>query len=180
MALDNAIIAQRYARALFELSHDQKSDTETLNELLELQTVLQDNPELAQIITANQISDDQKQAILKPLLADASPLVHNLIQMTYDYRRFDLLPMIIETYQRTVNHAIGHMTAEVKTVVELDAKQIERLKQVIAKRFDAKSVDLKQTIDPSLLGGVVITANNQIVDGSLATKLAAIRQSIVH
>lgn len=180
MALKNAIIAQRYATALFELSHDQNSDTETLAELQELTKVLQANPNLVKVINAKNINEASKREVLKTLTESASQLVTNLVNMSFDYQRFDLLPQIVQEYQILVYRSIGHMTAEVKTVVELDADQIDRLKQVIVKRFGAKTVDLEQTIDPSLLGGVIISANNQIVDGSLATKLAAIRQSIVH
>ncbi|QIL50203.1 F0F1 ATP synthase subunit delta [Weissella coleopterorum] len=180
MALNHAIIAQRYATALFELSHDQNSDTETLAELQELTKVLQSNPNLVKVINAKNINESTKKEVLKTLTESASQLVTNLINMTFDYQRFDLLPQIVQEYQILVHHSVGHMTAEVKTVVELDANQIDRLKQVIVKRFGAKTVELKQIIDPSLLGGVIISANNQIVDGSLATKLAAIRQSIVH
>ncbi|MDR3240862.1 MAG: F0F1 ATP synthase subunit delta [Lactobacillaceae bacterium] len=180
MAVDTAIIANRYATALFELSHDQNRDAEVLEELTQLKQVLQDNPDLVKVIVANNITETAKNEVLAILIKDASELVQNLVKMTYDYRRFDLMIKIINDYEALVDESVGQITAEVKTAVELDANQVARLQEVIAKRFGAKSVVLNQSVDATLIGGVIVQANNQIVDGSLATKLAAIRQSIVH
>ncbi|MCM0582580.1 F0F1 ATP synthase subunit delta [Weissella diestrammenae] len=180
MAVDIAIIAQRYATALFELTHDQNSDTETLEELKQLKQVALENPDLAKAIAADNIAETSKKELLRVLTRDATQLVKNLIHMLYDYRRFDLMIKIIDAYEALVNQSIGHMNADVKTAVALSDEQVTRLEQVIAKRFNANSVALQQTVDAALIGGVVVQANNQIVDGSLATKLAAIRQSIVH
>jgi len=180
MAVDTAIIANRYATALFELSHDQNRDAEVLEELTQLKQVLQDNPDLVKVIVANNITETAKNEVLAILIKDASELVQNLVKMTYDYRRFDLMIKIINDYEALVDESVGQITAEVKTAVELDANQAARLQEVIAKRFGAKSVVLNQSVDATLIGGVIVQANNQIVDGSLATKLAAIRQSIVH
>ncbi len=69
--------------------------------------------------------------------------------------------------------------AEVKTAVALSDEQAARMTEQLAKRFEAKEIKLTQVVDEALLGGVVVQANNQILDGSLATKLAAIRQSII-
>ncbi|MDB7636245.1 ATP synthase F1 subunit delta, partial [Lactococcus garvieae] len=100
-------------------------------------------------------------------------------QMAYDYRRFSNLPAIITAYEALVNKAEGVVYAEVKTAVALSDEQAARMTAQLANRFDAKEVKLTQSVDENLLGGVVVRANNQILDGSLATKLAAIRQSII-
>ncbi|MDR3191360.1 MAG: F0F1 ATP synthase subunit delta [Lactobacillaceae bacterium] len=179
MANDTATIAKRYAVALFELTHDQNSDTTTLAELVELKKVLQENPDLVKTIDSAGIADSDKQALLKTITDQASQLVKNLIEMTYDYRRFNILTKIIDAYTQLVDQADGRIVAYVTTAVPLDADQASRLATSIAKRFNANAVELNQNVDESLIGGVIIHANNQIVDGSLATKLEAIRQSIV-
>ena len=177
MALDQATIAKRYAVALFELTHDQNTDAATLAELVEVRTVLVENPELTKAIESMRVPESAKQQMVATLSDGASQVVKNLLQMAYDYRRFSDLPAIITAYEDLVNKSEGVVYAEVKTA--LSDEQAARMTEQLAKRFEAKEIKLTQVVDEALLGGVVVQANNQILDGSLATKLAAIRQSII-
>ena len=179
MALDKATIAKRYAVALFELTHDQGTDTETLAELTALRDVLEQNPEFTKALLSLRIDEAAKQKMLATLSEGTSQVVANLIQMTYDYRRIQNLPAIITKYEELVHKAAGIVNAEVQTAVPLSDEQVSRLKEKLAQRYQANEVRLTQSVDENLLGGVIVKANDQILDGSLATKLAAIRQSII-
>ena len=179
MALDKATIAKRYAVALFELTHDQGTDTETLAELSALRDVLEQNPEFTKALLSLRIDEAAKQKMLATLSEGTSQVVCNLIQMTYDYRRIQNLPAIITKYEELVHKAAGIVNAEVQTAVPLSDDQVSRLKEKLVQRYQANEVRLTQSVDENLLGGVIVKANDQILDGSLATKLAAIRQSII-
>ena len=179
MALDKATIAKRYAVALFELTHDQGTDTETLAELSALRDVLEQNPEFTKALLSLRIDEAAKQKMLAALSEGTSQVVGNLIQMTYDYRRIQNLPAIITKYEELVHKAAGIVNAEVQTAVPLSDDQVSRLKEKLVQRYQANEVRLTQSVDENLLGGVIVKANDQILDGSLATKLAAIRQSII-
>ena len=179
MALDKATIAKRYAVALFELTHDQGTDTETLAELTALRDVLEQNPEFTKALLSLRIDEAAKQKMLAALSEGTSQVVGNLIQMTYDYRRIQNLPAIITKYEELVHKAAGIVNAGVQTAVPLSDDQVSRLKEKLVQRYQANEVRLTQSVDENLLGGVIVKANDQILDGSLATKLAAIRQSII-
>lgn len=179
MALDQATIAKRYAVALFELTHDQGTDAATLAELSTIREVLVQNPDIIKALLSLRIDETSKNQLLHMLSDGTSQVVTNLINMAYDYRRMQNLPAIIDEYQTLVNKAAGIVDAEVTTVVPLSDEQVARLTEQLVKRYEANEVRLTQVVDEDLLGGVIIKANNQILDGSLATKLAAIRQSII-
>ena len=179
MALDQATIAKRYAVALFELTHDQGTDATTLSELSTIREVLVQNPDIIKALLSLRIDETSKTQLLHMLSDGTSQVVTNLIDMAYDYRRMQNLPAIIDEYQTLVNKAAGIVDAEVTTVVPLSDEQVARLTEQLVKRYQANEVRLTQVVDEDLLGGVIIKANNQILDGSLATKLAAIRQSII-
>ena len=176
MALDKATIAKRYAVALFELTHDQGTDADTLAELTAIRDILVQNPEFTKALLSLRIDEA---AMLATLSEGTSQVVANLIQMTYDYRRIQNLPAIITKYEELVNKAAGVVNAEVQTAVPLSDEQVSRLKEQLVQRYQANEVRLTQIVDEDLLGGVIVKANDQILDGSLATKLAAIRQSII-
>ena len=179
MALDQATIAKRYAVALFELTHDQGTDAATLAELSTIREVLVQNPDIIKALLSLRIDETSKNQLLHMLSDGTSQVVTNLINMAYDYRRMQNLPAIIDEYQTLVNKAAGIVDAEVTTVVPLSDEQVARLTEQLVKRYEANEVRLTQVVDEDLLGGVIIKANDQILDGSLATKLAAIRQSII-
>lgn len=179
MAENLATIAGRYAKALFELTHDQNLENDTLAELQAIRAAFQDNPELIKAIESERITEDGKLALVNTLKNGASQLVQNLVQMTFDYRRLNILPNIITDYENLVNKAAGKVAAEVVTAIPLDADQVAKLVEQLKKRFNATEISLTQKVDESIIGGVIVTANNQVLDGSLATKLAAIRQSII-
>lgn len=179
MALDKATIAKRYAVALFELTHDQGTDVDTLAELTAIRDILVQNPEFTKALLSLRIDEAAKRNMLATLSEGTSQVVANLIQMTYDYRRIQNLPAIITKYEELVNEAAGVVNAEVQTAVPLSDEQVTRLKEQLVQRYQANEVRLTQIVDEDLLGGVIVKANDQILDGSLATKLAAIRQSII-
>lgn len=179
MALDKATIAKRYAVALFELTHDQGTDADTLAELTAIRDILVQNPEFTKALLSLRIDEAAKRNMLATLSEGTSQVVANLIQMTYDYRRIHNLPAIITKYEELVNEAAGVVNAEVQTAVPLSDEQVTRLKEQLVQRYQANEVRLTQIVDEDLLGGVIVKANDQILDGSLATKLAAIRQSII-
>ncbi|KAA8441941.1 F0F1 ATP synthase subunit delta [Weissella paramesenteroides] len=179
MALDKATIAKRYAVALFELTHDQGTDADTLAELTAIRDILVQNPEFTKALLSLRIDEAAKRNMLATLSEGTSQVVANLIQMTYDYRRIQNLPAIITKYEELVNEAAGVVNAEVQTAVPLSDEQVTRLKEQLVQRYQANEVRLTQIVDEDLLGGVIVKANDQILDGSLATKLAAIRQSII-
>lgn len=179
MALDKATIAKRYAVALFELTHDQGTDADTLAELTAIRDILVQNPEFTKALLSLRIDEAAKRNMLATLSEGTSQVVSNLIQMTYDYRRIQNLPAIITKYEELVNEAAGVVNAEVQTAVPLSDEQVTRLKEQLVQRYQANEVRLTQIVDEDLLGGVIVKANDQILDGSLATKLAAIRQSII-
>ena len=179
MALDKATIAKRYAVALFELTHDQGTDADKLAELTAIRDILVQNPEFKKALLSLRIDEAAKRNMLATLSEGTSQVVANLIQMTYDYRRIQNLPAIITKYEELVNKAAGVVNAEVQTAVPLSDEQVSRLKEQLVQRYQANEVRLTQIVDEDLLGGVIVKANDQILDGSLATKLAAIRQSII-
>ena len=82
-------IANRYAKALFELVVEQDQLDSTFEELKQLRDVFQTNDNLAYLLTSVELSLQEKQSILKILTDGATPVVKNLIMMVFDYGRMD-------------------------------------------------------------------------------------------
>ena len=179
MSLDKMTIANRYAKALFELVVEQDQLDSTFEELKQLRDVFQTNDNLAYLLTSVELSLQEKQSILKILTDGATPVVKNLIMMVFDYGRMDDMVAIIDEFERRYDSKKKRVHADVVTAVKLDATQKDQLSQTLAKKIDANEIMLSEQVDPSILGGVIIHANNETWDGSLSSKIEQIRRLLV-
>jgi F-type H+-transporting ATPase subunit delta len=164
---------------LFELVVEQDQLDSTFEELKQLRDVFQTNDNLAYLLTSVELSLQEKQSILKILTDGATPVVKNLIMMVFDYGRMDDMVAIIDEFERRYDSKKKRVHADVVTAVKLDATQKDQLSQTLAKKIDANEIMLSEQVDPSILGGVIIHANNETWDGSLSSKIEQIRRLLV-
>lgn len=179
MSLDKKTVANRYAKAIFELAEENGQLDQTYQELSALRQVFEENDSLAALLSGVDLSLAEKKSLIDALKKDASPFVSNLIQMVFDYGRMDDLVAIIDEFERRYDAFNKRIHAEVITAVQLDTKQRDQLKAGLAKRLSANEIVLHETVDPSTLGGVIIRANNETLDGSLSSKIEQIRRLLV-
>ena len=179
MSLDKKTVANRYAKAIFELAEENGQLDQTYQELSALRQVFEENDSLAALLSGVDLSLAEKKSLIDALKKDASQFVYNLIQMVFDYGRMDDLVAIIDEFERRYDAFNKRIHAEVITAVQLDTKQRDQLKAGLAKRLSANEIVLHETVDPSILGGVIIRANNETLDGSLSSKIEQIRRLLV-
>ena len=179
MAMDKTMIANHYGNAFFEVAKDQNDLAAIAKELDQLQTILKAQPKLMAFMTSPQIKVEAQQTVIAALKKDASPLVTNLIQMTYDYSRFELLSQIINEFNKLYDEERQIVHVTVVTVSKLDEDQKQRLATAFAKRLGAKQVMINEEIDPSIIGGVILKSNSRIYDGSIKTKLEQIKRTLI-
>jgi F-type H+-transporting ATPase subunit delta len=179
MSLNRATVAKRYSKALFELLSEKDQLESGYTELEELRRIFQDNPQLSTMLSDASLQVAEREALLQPLLKQASPYIKNLIQMAYDYGRMENLVDIIDAFQKLYDDAHDTVYAEVTTAVALTAEQKSQIETVYAKRVGAKKVILRSKVDPAVIGGVIIKAADTVLDGSLRTKINRLRQQLL-
>ncbi|MGX5164754.1 ATP synthase F1 subunit delta [Limosilactobacillus reuteri] len=179
MSLDKKTVADRYAKALFELVDADNELDQTYQELIALRQVFEDNEGLDAALAGVQLSLDEKKSLIKDLQQGASKYVANLIQMIFDYGRIDCMVAIIDEFERRYDRKMKRMHADVTTAIQLDKQQEDQLKANLAKRFGANEVTLTEHVDPEILGGVIVHVDNKTLDGSLSSKIKQIRRLLV-
>ncbi|MGM9883394.1 MAG: ATP synthase F1 subunit delta [Limosilactobacillus reuteri] len=179
MSLDKKTVADRYAKALFELVDADNELDQTYQELIALRQVFEDNEGLEAALAGVQMSFDDKKVLVKDLQQGASQYVTNLIQMLFDYGRMDCMVAIIDEFERRYDRVNKRMHADVVTAIQLDKQQRNQLSKNLAKRFGANEVVLNESVDPEILGGVIVHADNKTLDGSLSSKIKQIRRLLV-
>ena len=96
----------------------------------------------------------------------------------FRYNRMDDLVLIIDEYERRYDEAQSLVLGTVTTAVSLSDEQKEQLETKIAGLLGYKKASLVENVDPSILGGVVVEANHQVIDGSVKSRLEQLRSMI--
>lgn len=173
-------VANRYARAMFELVDAQGQLDQTYEELTNLRQVFLDNPTLASLLSGVNLSLKEKESLLQVLKQDASQPVTNLIQMVFDYGRMDTLVAIINEFERRYDLKYKRVHADVVTAVQLDETRRNQLRANLAERLGANEVLLSEKVDPAIIGGVIVQTENQTMDGSIATQIEQVRRLLLN
>lgn len=171
--------ARRYARALFGLARDAGELDAVRAELTAMAAVLEETPELRGALFRPLHPAAQRKAALAALAErlGASVMLQNFLQFLIDQRRLIDFATIHAEYERLADEASGRIRAEVISATPLAEAQVQRLREVLARR-SGRDVDVKPRVDESLLGGVVAKVGDLIFDGSLRTQLRQLRASL--
>ncbi|AZR73999.1 ATP synthase F1 subunit delta [Anoxybacter fermentans] len=175
--LKNAAV-ERYTKALFDLAVEENSLDQFNQELIEINRLLTDQPDLERLLNHPQIPDFEKRDLIKRILgSEFSPLILNFILLLIDKGRQTLLKDIIEYFQYLVKEARGIVEVQVYTAFELSSENESKLKQKL-KELTGKEVELQVTVDPSLIGGIRLRIGDKVIDGSIKRHLERMREDL--
>ena len=174
----SAVLARRYARALLDLAQRREDLKQTHQDLEGVSRVFERDARVRRFFEAPNISRAEKEAFLekrwKPKL-DKS--VYGLLMVLLRRRRFDHLVAIAAEFHKLAEEAQGISRAVVRTAVAISDRQADALTRALNRRTGTK-VTLSREVDPALIGGVSLSLDHKVIDGSLATELWRIRRKL--
>jgi F-type H+-transporting ATPase subunit delta len=169
---------QAYAEGMLAVAKAEGNLAQVSDELFRFARAYESSDELREALTDAHIPAGRRQQIIEDLLGGrAEPITVALISMVVGVGRARDLPAIIDTVVTRAAAEEEKAVAEVRTVVELSDDQRRRLADAI-KKATGKTVEVKTIIDPSILGGVVTTVGDTVIDGSVRTRLEQLKQTI--
>lgn len=171
-------VEKRYAQALFQVAEDKKQAWQFVTDLNGVEKALQTYPDLEEALLSPRGDKEVKKSILKQLFAErVSPPVLNFLFVLIDKDRFENLSGMLKTYTTLCLEAKGEMEVRVETAVPLPEELKISLTQALS-RQKGKEVRLTTGVNPELLGGMVITMGDRLLDLSLKGRLKAIQENL--
>ena len=167
-----ASLAGRYASALFDLARDQRQIESVGKSLDALRQALLDSKDFKELVASPLLSREEAGkafAALAPQLG-LDPITSNFLGVLARNGRKGELQKIIRAYGRLAADHRGETTAEVVTARPLNDDQLTALKQQLRTRA-GRDVNIDATVDPAILGGIVVRLGSQMIDASIRTKL---------
>ncbi len=171
-------VASRYVRSLLSLAVDQNALEEVHNDMLMFDRVCDSNRDFLVMLRSPVIKHDHKRDILEKLFKSR---VHSLTWAILDIitrkNREPLLPAIADNFHKAYNEYHGIGFASVTSAVQLDAKLRAEIDTVAKKLSDRSKTELKEKVDPALIGGFILNVGDKQIDASIASKLRALKLS---
>ena len=174
-----ASLTGRYASALFDLARDQRQIESVGNSLDALGQALLDSRDFAELVASPLVSRDEAGkafAALAPQLG-LDPVTTNFLGVLARNGRKRQLPAVTRAFRRLAAEHRGEATAEVVTARPLNDDQLAGLKQQLKSRA-GRDVTIDATVDPNILGGIVVKLGSQQIDASIRTKLNRLAQAM--
>jgi F-type H+-transporting ATPase subunit delta len=181
MAVMGGSVARRYARALFGIGVDAGKFEALGEELGELATLWNESDELRQTLENPVFKPAEKRAVLERILPQVAPTpeVQRFVLLLLDRRRIVLLPAIARAYRDLTDAQLGRVRAEVTSAQELAPATLDRVRRSLEQRTGRKVI-VKSMVDPELIGGVVARVGDLVLDGSVRTQLADLRNRLLN
>jgi F-type H+-transporting ATPase subunit delta len=172
-------VAERYASSLFELALEAGSIDGVGADLNRFQALIDESEDLRRLVASPVFSAEEQQKAVTAVAEKAgiSGIVLNFIKVVAGNRRLFALPGMIRAYREIAAEHRGEVTAEVTSAHALTAAQENELKSAL-KGVTGKDVTVAVTIDPSILGGLIVKVGSRQIDTSLRTKLSTLKLAL--
>ncbi|RYH03817.1 F0F1 ATP synthase subunit delta [Salipiger sp. IMCC34102] len=172
-------IAGRYALAVFELAKD-GNELETMERDVDaLRAALAESDDLRDLIHSPVYGRDSQSAAMNALAQKMglSATMGNTLRLLADKRRLFVLPSLLAQLKEMSADARGEVTAEVTSAKALTETQRKKLSQTLTDQV-GREVSIEETVDPAILGGLIVKVGSKMIDTSIRSKLNALQNSM--
>lgn len=170
-----------YARSLFELAEAQGGADAVARCLDELEAVLEiarADARFSEFLSSRVLPREKREASLRTILGGrVSDLTLRFLLVLNDKERLASLPAIAGAYDRVVQERFGRVEVDVFTATPVSADELRSIRDRLAATL-GKEVIVHPYTDPAMIGGVRMRIGDQLVDGSIATRLRKMRDQL--
>jgi len=167
-----------YARALIEIATAQNQAQPVGEELSAIRQVLDSDPEFGTFLSDPAIGRSQRTATLEKIFAaSASPLVMNFLRVLDRHGRLRHLADIAAAYRDLLDDQLGNVEVEVTVAYQLSNDELERVRQQIGSAMGRHAI-VHQTVDDSIIGGMILRVKDRLIDASVRYQLAAMQEKL--
>ena len=170
-------IAQVYARSLFEVAQEHDKLDEVRDQIGQFADALGESRDLQTFFFSPYFSTEEKKAGLDSALEGADPVVENFLALLIENHRMPVLFRVRREFDQMWREVNKLLPVQITSAVELDKAVTQQIGDEIG-RQTGRTVELTSTVDPDVLGGLVVRVGNSILDASIRTRLERLRKQV--
>lgn len=173
------ILAKRYAKALFAVGKEEGTFAQYAEGLNDLAALYSQYPEVADGLTNLMYPLDVREKVMAELIKamGADKVMTRFLNLLVEKRRTDILPELAIGYQDLVDKDQNICRSKVVSAMLL-SEELQSKVQATLEKITGKKVILATEVDPSIIGGIVATVGDLVLDGSIRTQLTGLNESI--
>ena len=171
------IDAKEYGKALFLLTEEEGTTAAVAEELDLVKKILRENPRYEKLLDTPALAKDEKLLLIDRAFSSLSENLVNLMKILCEKHSVYQLPKIAVEYAALYDEARGIERVEALTVIAMTQSQTDALAAKLSS-MTGKTVVIRNTVDPSILGGVVLRFAGKQFDGSFKARLSALEKSL--
>lgn len=171
-------VSSRYALALYSLADDLNKVESWQQEIKELKRIFIENTDFVMILGSSFLPIIERQEIMNKTLKGVDENIKALISVIMENNRTDLLFDVFDDFNTYCNEHRGIREGYIYSTLKLDEKVISEIEEKISK-LENNKVELKNIVDPSLIGGVKIVVHDHIYDGSIKHHIEMMKKDLL-
>ncbi len=177
--MKQTILARRYAKALFAVGKENDSYEAYNDSLQGVAGLYASNPEIVDALTNPLYPLDVREKVMTGLVSsmEVEKVMGNFLILLVQKKRAEILPEISEEFQMMVNVEKNVSHGSIISAVEL-SDELQANVQATLEKLTGKKVVLSTSVDPSLIGGIIAKVGDLVLDGSIRTQLAGLKDTI--
>lgn len=169
-------VGKVYAEALFLLAQEEKQEQKIYDELNAVADVMTAHPELISLLDVPTLGAEERVTVLRRVIGDGDGITENFLCLLVEKHRFNRLENIRTAFNKLYHETFGIAEVFVTTAVPLEEAQRSALVQKLKQKL-GKEIQLRESVDETLLGGMVVQYGDTRMDNSLRTRMRSFRQS---
>ncbi len=170
-------IAHAYAEALYDVAAETGAIADVESDLNAMAKALSTEPKLRLFLESPTIPFDAKRKVLTAGMSGIGKMVLNLLCLAIDHGRIGMFDQMVHAFHDHANAKAGIAEIKVASARKLEAGELEKLSAVLQKKLNQK-ITLVETVQPDLMGGIVVTHQDLNWDASVSHRLKRIIEKI--
>jgi F-type H+-transporting ATPase subunit delta len=171
-------IASVYARSLFEAALEQENLDEVREQLAEFTDAVDGNRQLQIFFFSPYFSTQEKVDGLRRAVDGAEPILLNFLELLVENHRMPAIFRIRRAFDALWEEHNRRLPVEITSAVPLDEHTVRQIADRIEEQT-GRTVDLSTSVEPAILGGIVVRVGNQVLDASIRNRLDTLRKQVV-
>ena len=175
----NSPVALAYANSLLDLASEQNEAEQIGQELSALRQIVQENRPFGIFLASPAIGHTERTAVLGRVFGgNLSKLMHNFIGVLNEKGRMSALKEIADAYDDLLAEKLGKIDVDVTVATKLSPELLEDVRTRVSAALNKDAI-VQEHVDDSIIGGLIIRVGDKLMDASVKTQLAAMKQQLL-
>jgi len=172
-------LANRYTKALMSIAQENNTTEKISNDLKEVVELFEKNSDIEGFFVSPIVKKEDKKDILeKSFKGKIDENFYNFLSVLVDKNRMYILPAVENIFREKISKMANILEVEAQSVIPLDENMQNILKEKMEK-ITQKKVILKNKINKEILGGLVLSFDGKVIDGSVKAQLAGLQKQLI-